>query len=86
MINLQYILIKEGNCFVAYAPSLDLSSCGKTKSKAKKMLDEAIDLFLEESVESGQLESILKELGWQKRRLRWEPPKVVSQGFKMVAV
>lgn len=40
---------KEGPTYVAYAPELDVSSCGRTASQAKSRLREAISLFVEES-------------------------------------
>ncbi len=40
---------KEGPTYVAYAPELDVSSCGRTASQAKSHLREAIALFVEES-------------------------------------
>jgi len=40
---------KEGPTYVAYAPELDVSSCGRTASQAKSRLREAIALFVEES-------------------------------------
>lgn len=40
---------KEGKMYVAYAPQLDISSCGETREKAKKNLREAVEGFLEEA-------------------------------------
>ena len=40
---------KEGPTYVAYAPELDVSSCGRTASQAKSHLREAVSLFVEES-------------------------------------
>lgn len=39
---------KEGPAYVAYAPVLDISSCGCTVKEAKSRLMEAVSLFLEE--------------------------------------
>jgi predicted RNase H-like HicB family nuclease len=40
---------KEGKMYVAYAPQLDISSCGKTAAEAKKNIQEAVALFFEET-------------------------------------
>lgn len=41
------IIEREGDEFVSLCPELDIASCGKTIEEAKKMLAEAIQLFLE---------------------------------------
>ena len=59
-------IFKEGRVYVAYAPELDISSCGGTREKAQKNLLEATRLFLEESEKMGTLEQILEEAGYAK--------------------
>jgi len=46
---------------VAYAPELDVSSCGGSPAKAKRNLLEAVRLFLEEAESMGTLGRILQE-------------------------
>jgi hypothetical protein len=58
---------KEGASHVAYSPELDISSCGKTASQAKKQLREAVLLFIEEAARMGTLEEILTESGLERR-------------------
>ena len=41
-------IFKEGDAFVAYVPSLDLSTAGSSMTEAKRMCFEAIEIFLEE--------------------------------------
>jgi len=67
--------------FVAYAPELDLASCGPTEEKAKKNLHEAVEIFLEEMRGKGKLEEFLKEFGFQKEKSRWIPPRVSFEPF-----
>jgi hypothetical protein len=50
--------------YVAYAPELDVSSCGASSQRARKSLLEAVRLFLEEAEKMGTLEQILQELGY----------------------
>jgi predicted RNase H-like HicB family nuclease len=54
-------ILKEGTTYVAHTPELDVSSCGGTKEKAVKNLEEAVRLFLEEAQKLGTRERILKE-------------------------
>jgi predicted RNase H-like HicB family nuclease len=42
-------IFKEGNTFVAYAPELDLSSCGDTTDEARKNISNAVRGFLAHS-------------------------------------
>ena len=71
-------VFREGRLYVAYAPELDISSCGGTQQKAKKNLLEAARLFLEEAQRMGTLEQILQEGGYVKRKHKLEAPKLVS--------
>jgi hypothetical protein len=58
---------KEESSHVAYAPELDISSCGKTASQAKARLRESVTLFIEETARMGTLEEILAEVGFEQR-------------------
>lgn len=71
-------VLKEGRWYVAYAPELDISSCGGTSERAKKNLLEAVRLFLEEAEKMGTLEQILQEAGYVRRKRKLEAPKLVS--------
>ncbi len=66
-VDLQVSIIKEGKHYVAYVPSLDLSSCGKTMKEARRMIKEAIKIFFEECIKDRVLEDVLKDLGWVKK-------------------
>jgi predicted RNase H-like HicB family nuclease len=54
-------VFKEGFSFVAYAPELDLSSCGDSEEKAAQNLKEVVRLFLEECEKIGTLKRVLGE-------------------------
>ena len=71
-------IFKEGRLFVAYAPQLDVSSCGGTEAKAKHNLLEATRLFLEEAEKMGTLDQILEEAGFVRRRQTFAGPKFIS--------
>lgn len=70
---------KEGPAFVAYAPELDVSSCGRTASQAKSHLREAISLFIEEAAERGSLEDILLEAGFERRGTSLKPRRILAR-------
>lgn len=52
---------KEGRVWVAICPSLKVASQGKTKSEAKAMLAEAVEMSLDVYREEGKIEEILLE-------------------------
>ncbi|GEM_PF-2565840 len=67
-------LFPEESVIVAYARSLDLSSCGRTQNDAIHALIEAIRLFLKVSQERGTLERILIENGFVLQDDLWRVP------------
>ncbi len=67
--------------FVAYAPELDIASCGPNEAKARQNLHEAIDITLEEVAKKGQLEAFLQELGFERKNKQWTAPRVHIEPF-----
>lgn len=67
--------------FVAYAPELDVASCGPTEEKARQNLHEAVSIVLEEIQKKENLEEFLHELGFQKEKKRWIAPRVSFEPF-----
>lgn len=68
--------------FVVHSPALDLSSCGRTESRAIAMFGEAVHLFLSEIERMGTIDDVLAELGWSKVRnvpFGWVPPELLHQ-------
>ena len=77
-VALEINLIEDGDYIVAYCPSLELSSFGKTEIEAKESFDEALKIFMEYCIEHGTLEKNLLNLGWSLRKLptvKYAPPK-----------
>jgi len=76
------VIWKESNSFVAYCPELDVSSCGDSVDEARRMLKEAVTLFIEEADRMGTLEQILKEAGYKPKGASkkgiWDAPRIVS--------
>lgn len=85
-INLPVSIIKEGKSYIAYTPALDLSTSGKNYEEAKKRFSEIVNIFFEEIIREGTMESVLKDLGWKKIQAKWNPPVVVSQESQNIKV
>ena len=71
-------LFREGEQFVAHAPELDVSSCGATRDEARKNLDEAVRLFIDDAASSGTLDSILEECGYTRSEDSWKGPALIA--------
>ncbi len=67
--------------FVAYNPELDISSCGPTEEKARENLREAVQIVLEEIKKKKELDKFLREMGFEKKKNFWQPPKVSFEPF-----
>ena len=76
------LIWREGNTYVSYCPQLDVSSCGNTVEEARRMLKEAVRLFVEEAEKLGTLQAILEESGFHlegsESDRKWEPPRLVA--------
>lgn len=79
-MNLAYnvIVFNEGPAFIAYSPLLDISSCGKTPNEAKRMLKDAVKLFLEETEATGRQDDLLAEAGYRKVDGAWVAPAILE--------
>lgn len=73
--------MKQGKRYVAYAPTLDISTSGKDLQQTQKRFAEMIDIFFEELIESGNLEEVLLGLGWVKEKKQWEPPVIQQKSM-----
>lgn len=65
--------------YVAYAPELEVSSCGLTEEKARKNLLETIQIIFEEAERKGKVNELLEEVGFRRRRKTWFMPRVSFQ-------
>ena len=48
--NFVYVIWKEGKHFVSQCLNVDISSFGKTKAEAAQNLEEALELYLEDTL------------------------------------
>jgi predicted RNA binding protein YcfA (HicA-like mRNA interferase family) len=78
-ISLPVFFLREKRTTIAYTPALDLSASGSTAARAKKNFETALRLFLEELVERGTLDEVLREQGWSKHERQWQPPLEVER-------
>jgi hypothetical protein len=78
---LPVIVMKQGKSWVAYSPVLDLSTSATTEKKLRHNFSEAVELFFEELIAMGTLNTVLTELGWKKVRSSWTPPLIMGQSL-----
>lgn len=64
-------IFKEGDVYVGFCPELNVSSFGDDIEDAKRSLQEAVIVFLEECEEMGSLEDVLEEAGFHKIQSLW---------------
>jgi predicted RNase H-like HicB family nuclease len=63
---------------LAYAPALDVSSCGATEEEARRNIRDAVRGFLDTSADTGTLDEILKEAGYEREGENWRASEFVS--------
>lgn len=82
------LIFKEGEAFVSYCPELGVGSCGDSVEEARRRLQEAVRLFLEESQRMGTLQDILHEEGFvphDANGASWSPPPLIATEHMQVA-
>ena len=62
-VNVEVMLVKEGDYWVALSPALRVTGYGKTQAEAKKSFAVEADIFFEETAKRGTLEKLLIEYG-----------------------
>ena len=78
-VQVDVVLLKEGEFFVALCPSLNLSSYGHTEKEAKAAFDEALHIFIDDTDRKGSLEKELLKNGWILQHypsISYKPPKL----------
>lgn len=64
-LQLNVLVFQQGDYYVAYCPSIELSSYGDTIEEAKNGFDDVMNNYLETSQKNGTLHSDLLSHGWQ---------------------
>lgn len=63
--SIEFYIFREEESYIAYCPSLDISTCAETYNDAISSLYEAFQLYIECCAESGSLHDGLAEHGWK---------------------
>ncbi len=77
---------EEGGQYLAHAMPLDVASSGETPDEARRALDEAVRLFLATAADTGTIDEVLAEAGYECREGRWEGPSWVATERHSVAI
>jgi len=80
-LKLGVIFFEEEEHVVAYCPALDLYTQGKDLDDAKKMFENAVDIYLKEITESGTYKEVLLDLGWKMANAQSKelvPPEILG--------
>jgi predicted RNase H-like HicB family nuclease len=78
-VQVDVVLLKEGDYYVALCASLNVSSYGITKEEAREEFDEALQIFINETDRNGNLEKELLRFGWllqQRPMPSYKPPRL----------
>ena len=73
-VSLEFFCFEQDNRWIAYCPALRLSTYGDTLEEAAEMFPEALEILLEDLIESGKLEKVLVSLGWSLKPTKYAPP------------
>lgn len=78
----------ENDVYVSYCPQLDISSCGETLEDARRMLKEAVLLFIEEAEKKGTLQEIFEESDYhfKEDEQKWQPPILIATELMSVGI
>lgn len=85
-VSLSVSILKQGDCFIAYTPALDISTYGRSLEEAKKNFQELVDVFFAEFDDERSLANVLESLGWTKQKAAWTPPVEVEHTHKSFTV
>ena len=78
-VDMEVMLVKEGDYWVALSPALRVTGYGKTRTEAKKSFAVEADIFFEETAKRGSLEKLLIEYGWVLSKGNFQPPAGVDK-------
>lgn len=79
-------LIQEGETTIAYAPVLDLSTCGSNQKEALEMFNDAVKIYFDDLVDNNTVDEVLSGLGWTKGhnvQEGWVPPKISQKSVQV---
>lgn len=67
---------REGKDIIAFAPALELATCGRDEAHARRQFVKALDAYFRSLKKMGTVREALEELGWKRipRAETWRPP------------
>ena len=78
LVKVDLMLVQEDKYYVAYCPSLQVSSYGHTAKEARSGFEEALHIFIDETEKKGSFEKALLKMGWSLKQVplpSYIPPK-----------
>jgi len=75
-MNLDVVIFKEDEGYIAYCPALDLSGCGKSESKAKESFKTVLEEHIKFTTENKTFVDDLKNHGWKIEGEKLNPPEI----------
>lgn len=84
-VQLSVSIFREGDTFVAYAPTLDISTSGDNLREVKANFEELVGIYFEELESMGTTKEVLESLGWQKDD-EWHAPVEVDHELQNFSV
>lgn len=75
---LEFYIFQENEVYIAYCPSLDISTSGDTFNDAVSNFYEMFQLHIECCIESGTLYDDLLAHGWKLKKKTIQPPTLLS--------
>lgn len=83
-IEVDMVLVQEGEFHVAFIPSLNLTSHSKDQSTAEKNILDAVNLFFDVWTKKGKLNERLESLGWSQIDHHMAPFDIPSVPFHLL--
>lgn len=77
--NIEFFIFMEDDNYIAYCPSLDLSTSGKTFNEAQGNFYEMFELYVQSCSDRSTLLQDLSEHGWKVQRQSITPPSFATQ-------
>jgi len=79
-LQLSVLVFEQGDYFVAYCPSLEISSYGISVEDAKVGFDDAMNVYLAYCIENGTLKKDLADHGWliEHKPDKYAPPSEIK--------
>jgi len=86
-VKLPFKVKKKRNLYISSCNVLDIHSQGYSEAEAKQNIKEAVRLFITTSFEMGTLDSVLKQCGFQARKVTLKALKPIKDhGFITVPI